>query len=327
VGLAVVILAAGQGTRMKSALPKMLHEAAGRPLLEHVLRAARPLKPERLVVVIGHGADQYREKYPQATDPQADFTFVYQERRLGTGHALMQARETLKGKADEIMVLNGDGPLLHAETLKALLARQRRSGSGMTMLTCRVDNPGGLGRIVRAQDGSVEAIVEEKDATAEQKSIKEINPGVFVFDREVFALAERLSSENAAGEYYITDLVGLYLEEAKPVQAVLAKDASEVLAVNDRAQLAHVERLLRERICRRWLSEGVTMISPEQTFIDDTVVIEPDVVLYPGVFLRGQTVIRRGAVVGPYAVLDSCVVEAGVQVKAFTALKNQHLST
>jgi bifunctional UDP-N-acetylglucosamine pyrophosphorylase/glucosamine-1-phosphate N-acetyltransferase len=303
---------------MKSALPKALHEAAGRTLLEHVVRVARALDPEHLAVIIGHGAERVRARFPNP-----DFDFVLQREQLGTGHALMQTRALLEDKAEAVMVLNMDGPLVRAETLGALLEHHRASGAGMTMLTAEVGDPEGLGRIVREGDGSVRAIVEEKDASEEERRIGEINPGFFVFDREVFRLGERLSNSNASGEYYITDLAHLYLGEGKSVQAVLMKEPSEALAVNDRAQLAVIDRLLRDRVRGRWLREGVTMVAPEQTFIDDTVRLEPDVVLHPGVVLRGETVVRRGAVLGPYAVLSDCTVREDAWVAPFTQAEGQ----
>lgn len=317
--LAVVILAAGQGTRMKSALPKVLHEAAGRPLLEHVLRAVAPLNPEHTVVVIGHGAEAVRARFSGAP-----VVFVEQREQLGTGHALLQAGPALAGFDGAVMVLNGDGPLLRTETLAALL-EAHQTGTGITLLTCRVSDPRGLGRIVRGEDGSVQRIVEEKDATEAEKQLSEINPGIYLFDSDVFRYAGTLSNDNAAGEYYITDLVALYREAGKRVTAVVVADETEVLGVNDRQHLAQVDRLLRDRIRARWLQAGVTMIAPEQVFIDDTVELSPDVVLYPGVWLRGRTVVGSGVTIGPYAVLTDCEVGPGIAVAPFTAAYGERL--
>lgn len=239
--LAVVVLAAGQGTRMKSDLPKVLHEAAGRPLVEHVLRAVYPLGPERVVVVTGYKAEEVEATL------YTKVQFARQTEQLGTGHALLQTKEVLGDFDGAVMVLNGDGPLLRAETLERLAQTQQDSGAGMTLVTCEVRDPSGLGRIIRKADGSVAKIVEEKDAADEEREVREINPGIYIFNRDVFSVAEGLSNDNAAGEYYITDLVDLYLRAGHDVQAVKIEDETEILAVNDREQLAAVDRILQER--------------------------------------------------------------------------------
>lgn len=241
---AVVILAAGQGTRMRSPLPKVLHEAAGKPLLEHVLLAVTPLGPERTVVIVGHRADDVEARFRDYP-----VTFVRQDFGLGygTGLALKQTQGALSGFAGDLLVLNGDGPLVKTATLRALVQAQAEQGEGMTLLTCVVRDPYGLGRIVRKDDGSVARIVEEKDATPEERALREINPGLYVFDRHVFELAAQLSNDNTSGEYYITDMVDLYLKAGYRVQGVLGDDETEVLGVNDREQLALVERILLAR--------------------------------------------------------------------------------
>jgi bifunctional UDP-N-acetylglucosamine pyrophosphorylase/glucosamine-1-phosphate N-acetyltransferase len=319
--LAVVILAAGQGTRMKSDLPKCLHQAAGRSLVEHVIRAIRPLEPRQVIVVIGYGAQVMREhlKDHEVTLVEQDFRTGY-----GTGHALMQAASSLAGFEGNVMVLNGDGPLLTTLTLQKLVERHDNQ-AGMTLLTCEVADPSGLGRIVRDAEGSVENIVEEKDASGFEKAIKEINPGIFLFDQQVFDFTRQLKSNNAANEYYITDLPGLYLAAGFQVRAELAEDEREVLGVNDRVQLAIVDRILRNRIKERWMRSGVTMIHPEQIIIDDSVILEPDSTIYPGVWLAGETVVRRGAVIEANAVLKDCVVEEGSRVKALHYADNEVL--
>jgi bifunctional UDP-N-acetylglucosamine pyrophosphorylase / glucosamine-1-phosphate N-acetyltransferase len=242
--LAVAILAAGQGTRMRSPMPKVLHEAAGKPLLEHVLRAVAPLEPGRTAVIVGHRAEDVEARF-------RDFpvTFVRQDFSLGygTGMALKGAQGALSGFTGPLLVLNGDGPLIRTETLRALVRAQAAQGEGMTLLTCSVRDPHGLGRIVRRPDGSVARIVEEKDATPEEKAIREINPGIYVFDHHVFEITAGLASDNAAGEYYLTDAVSLYLRAGYRVQAVLGDDETEILGVNDREQLSRVERLLLAR--------------------------------------------------------------------------------
>jgi bifunctional UDP-N-acetylglucosamine pyrophosphorylase/glucosamine-1-phosphate N-acetyltransferase len=318
--LAVVILAAGHGTRMKSSLPKMLHEAAGRPILEHVLRAVRPLDPARTLVVVGHGAERLRERFGDA-----GVTFVLQERQLGTGHALRTALPELAGFGGDVMVLTGDAPLLTSETLAALRAGHRNTDAGMTMLTYRVEDPTGLGRIVRGDDGMFLRIVEEKDATAAEREIDEICPSFYIFDRHVAELADRLDNRNAQGEYYITALPGLYLEAGLPVNTVEGRDETgRLVGVNDRAQLAQAERILRERIRRRWLAEGVSMLAPEQTFIDDTVELSRDVLLEPGVVLRGSVRLGEGVRVGAYSVLEDVALGPGEVVPPHTVRSGQN---
>ena len=319
--LAVVILAAGQGTRMKSELPKCAHQAAGRSLLGHVLKAAEPVKPTHTVVIVGEGAEQVKAqvKDEQVTFATQDFSTGY-----GTGHALMQAQDALADFEGTVMVLNGDGPLLKTETL-ARLAEAQGERRGMTLITCKVADPTGMGRIVRDDDGSVTQIVEEKDATPEQKGFNEVNPGIYIFDSTVFEKGQQLSSDNAAGEYYITDLPALYLQAGDEVRTVLVEDETEVLGVNDRNHLARVEKILRDRVREHWLSEGVTMTSPEMTFIDDTVELESDVTLEPGVVLKGKTQVGTGSSIGAYAYLTDCNVSAGAEVAPHTVAKGETL--
>lgn len=276
-------------------------------MLEHLLRAVAPLTPQRTVAVVGHEAEQVKERFAghDVDFVEQDFSSGY-----GTGHAL---REGAKGLADfegNVLVLNGDGPLLRTETLSDLVALLAGS-SGMALITCLFSDPTGLGRVVRGAGGEFSAIVEEKDASAEQRAIREVNPGVYLFDGGVFGRAARLRNDNAAKEYYITDLPGLYLEDGERVRTLLIEDETELLGVNDKRQLAVAESVLRERICGRWLAQGVTMLQPESTFIDDQVTIGAEVVLEQGVALRGRTVVGDGARVGAYSVLDGVTLAPG----------------
>ena len=309
-----VILAAGHGTRMKSSLPKMLHRAAGRPLLEHVIRAVQPLEPRNTLVVVGHGAERVRSEFADH-----GVSFVLQEEQLGTGHALQTALPELAGDPGDVMVLTGDSPLLTSATLAALRDGHQESGAGMTMLTYRVADPSGRGRIVRDEQGRLLRIVEEKDAGESERAIDEISPGLFIFDRNIFEFAGRLRNDNAQEEYYLTDLPGIYLEAGLAVNTVDGRDETGLLVgVNDRLQLACAERILRQRIRRHWLSEGVSMIAPEQTFIDDTVELGRDVLLEPGVVLRGKVRIGEGVRVGAYSVLEDVVVPPGEVLEPHT---------
>ncbi len=248
-GLGVVILAAGQGKRMRSPLPKVLHKAAGRPLLEHVLRAVGPLEPESTVVVVGHAAEAVEARFGGYQVGGRPVAFVRQDflQGYGTGLALKQTEAAFTAFTGNLLVLNGDGPLLRTATLRRLVQAQAAQGDGMTLLTCTMQNPYGMGRIVRNEDGSVARIVEEKDVTPGEAAIQEINPGLYVFDRHVFALAAELRDDNAASEYYITDLVDHYLRANYPVQTVLGDDETEILGVNDPEQLALVDQLLQAR--------------------------------------------------------------------------------
>jgi bifunctional UDP-N-acetylglucosamine pyrophosphorylase/glucosamine-1-phosphate N-acetyltransferase len=307
---------------MKSNLLKMLHKAAGKPLLGHMIDIARQLSPEKIILVVGHQAEAVKKTFADADD----LRFVLQAERLGTGHALKQAQPLLEGFEGSILVLNGDGPLLlKQQTLDDLLAAQPEDG--MAVLTCHTCNPTGLGRIVRSGNGEVTAIVEEKDADATQRAIQEINTGIFIFNARVLEFLDALSNDNAQGEYYITELVALYLGAGLPVNALMRHDEDELLncLVNDRTQLARVERLLRDRTRSRWLGAGVTMIAPEQTFIDETVTLEKDVILYPGVWLMGNTHVAEGAVIMPHAVLTDCQVEASAVVAANQVLSGEHV--
>jgi bifunctional UDP-N-acetylglucosamine pyrophosphorylase / glucosamine-1-phosphate N-acetyltransferase len=313
----VVILAAGQGTRMKSKLPKVLHEAAGRPLVEHVVRAVAPLKPVKTIIVIGHGAEQVKTRMQHH-----EVEFVLQEKQLGTGHALMQTESALRELQGDVMVLNGDGPLLKTETLARLLEAQTNQ-DGMTLITCNVSSPTGLGRILRDANGNIVSIIEEKDTTSEQKKITEINPGIYMFDNTVFAKAKQLSNNNKAGEYYITDLPAHYLGAGSQVRSVLVADETEVLGVNDRKHLAQIDKILQDRIRDKWLVAGVTMISPESNFIDDTVALGQDVVLEPGVILKGNTVVGEGSRLGAYSYLTHCNISAGTILAPHTVKQGE----
>lgn len=317
---AAVILAAGQGTRMNSALPKVAHEVAGRAMVAHVVRAARAAGADPVVVVIGHGADAVR-----AALADEDVRFAVQEEQKGTGHALACAQPALAGHAGPIFVLNGDGPLLRAETLRRMAeahARAPRPGRGMTLLTATLEDPSGLGRIVRGPDGKLVRIVEEKDADEAVRALQEVNPGVYLVDAGVWRHVARLGDDNAAGEVYVTDLPAGYLADGEPVRTLPVADPEEVLAANDRVQLAELERVARARIARRWMRAGVTMLAPQATVLDDDVELARDVVLEPFVVLRAGTRVGEGARIGAGAVLDACEVAPGARVAPNTTARD-----
>jgi bifunctional UDP-N-acetylglucosamine pyrophosphorylase/glucosamine-1-phosphate N-acetyltransferase len=313
----VVILAAGEGKRMRSTTPKVLHELAGRSLLGHVVEAASALEPAHLMVVVGHGRDQVTEHLSEVA-PWA--LTVVQAEQNGTGHAVRIALADLEARGVEttsgpVVVLTGDTPLLTGDTLVALLADHDARGASATVLTARVPDPAGYGRIVRAGDGTVERIVEDKDADDAQRAIDEINAGMYAFAAgRLTASLARLTTDNAQGEEYLTDVVGLLRADGDAVAASMCADAREILGVNDRVQLAEAGAILRDRINERWMRAGVTIVDSASTWIDVDVDLASDVTIRPQVTLRGPTSIATGAVVGPGTTLTSCEVGVDAEV-------------
>ncbi len=313
----VVILAAGEGTRMKSATPKVLHAVAGRSLLGHVVDAAAHVRPGHVVVVVGHGREQVQAHLAEIAPWVVT---VVQDEQNGTGHAV---RIALAGIAElgltvdagPIVVLAGDTPLLRGQTLEALLADHAASGDAATVLSAVVDDPTGYGRILRTPSGDVHAIVEHRDADEAQRAVDEINAGVYAFEAEALVGSlSRLRTANAQGEEYLTDVIGLLRDDGSAVGASVVDDADDVMGVNDRVQLAQAAAIMRDRINERWMREGVSMLDPASTWIDVDVELEADVVLRPQVTLRGPTSIARDAVIGPGTTLSSCEVGAGAEV-------------
>ena len=312
---AVVVLAAGEGTRMRSATPKVLHEVGGRALLGHVLHAIAPLGAARTLVVVGHGRDQVID---MLTGAAPDATPVVQAEQHGTGHAVRLALEAAPDVDGTVLVLCGDTPLIRTETLEALLGAHL---GGTTMLTTVLDDPTGYGRVLRDAGGLVTGIVEEKDADAAQRSITEVNGGIYAFDAAVLReMLGAISTDNAQGEQYLTDVVGLMVAADRPVSAYRVADPLEAAGVNDRVQLAAAGAALRDRVVERLQRSGVTVSDPATTWIDDTVECEPDAVVEPFTILRGSTVVRRGAVVGPYSTLTDTVVDEGATVVSATCV-------
>ncbi len=310
--VAVVVLAAGEGRRMRSATPKVLHLLAGRSMLGHVVGAARALGPEHLVVVVGHGREQVTAHLAEL-DPAA--TAVVQDEQRGTGHAVRVALEGLGPIEGTVVVVPGDAPLLTAEVLARLVAEHQATGAATTLLTALLDDPSGYGRVVRTADGDVLRVVEHQDADEPTRAVREVATSVYAFSagplREALG---RLGTDNAQGEQYLTDVVGLHRDSGLRLHAVLAPDARETAGVNDRAQLAIAARDLRDRLVLGHQRAGVAVLDPATTWIDADVVLDPDVTLRPGVQLHHGTVVRRGAVVGPDSTLTACEVGEGATV-------------
>ena len=311
--LHIVLLAAGKGTRMKSAVPKVLHQACGLPLIEHVLRAADALHPASTVVVVGHGADLVRAQV--ASRPTV--SVVVQEPQLGTGHALLQAEPALAGRTGTLVVLSGDVPLLRAETLDRLVRAHAAAGAAATVLTASVADPAGYGRIVR-QDGAIASIVEHRDASAEVRAIREINSGIYAYDLEpLFGTLRSIGSSNAQGEYYLPDLVRIYRGRGQVVETVTLDDPTEILGVNSRRELALVAERLRDRKHDELMDAGVTIVDPATTWIEPDVSIGPDTVLHPGVYLQGRTHIGSGCELQSNVRLVDATLGDDVRVNSF----------
>jgi bifunctional UDP-N-acetylglucosamine pyrophosphorylase / glucosamine-1-phosphate N-acetyltransferase len=305
--LAVVVLAAGQGTRMKSSLPKVLHPLAGVPLIGHVLATANALNAAHTVVVLKHERDMVE---PVVVDYSPDAICVLQDDVPGTGRAVEVALDELpKGFLGPVVVVSGDVPLLDAATIEAVVAHHRGSGAAATMLTAFSDDPTGYGRVIRRAEGPVMKVVEEKDATEVEKEVAEINSGTYVFDPDVLraALAD-ITSDNAQGEKYLTDVIAWCVEGNRLVEAVIVEDDWLVEGVNDLSQLADLHARLNRMIIRGWQFQGVRVIDPASCWIDIGVEIDPDVTIHPGVQLHGSTTIGRGSHIGPDTTLTDCEV-------------------
>ncbi|MGI5492627.1 bifunctional UDP-N-acetylglucosamine diphosphorylase/glucosamine-1-phosphate N-acetyltransferase GlmU [Microtetraspora malaysiensis] len=303
---AVIVLAAGEGTRMKSRTPKVLHELCGRALVDHMLGAARGLRPERLIVVIGHARERVEGHLAESAP---DVRTVVQSRQNGTGHAVRTVLEAVGTINGTVLVTYGDTPLLREETLRELVERHAEDGNAVTVLTAVVPDPTGYGRIIRDSTGAVLEIVEEKDATPEQRAVAEMNSGVYAFDGLLLADAvKRVGVANAQGEEYLTDVLSILREDGHRVGGHIAADYVEVEGVNDRVQLAFARRVLNDRILRDHMRAGVTIVDPSSTWIDAGVVIEPDAVIHPDTQLHGTTSVGAGAAVGPASTLTDTVV-------------------
>jgi bifunctional UDP-N-acetylglucosamine pyrophosphorylase / glucosamine-1-phosphate N-acetyltransferase len=302
---AVVILAAGEGRRMKSRTPKVLHALCGRTLLGHALVAADELKPARLVVVVGHGRELVSAEVAAVT-PQA--LIVRQDQQLGTGHAVRMVTEAIGAVPGTVVVSYGDMPLLRGETLRELVDRHHRAGNAVTVLTARGD-AAGYGRIVRDGDGAFLRIVEDRDATPEERAIDEYNSGCYAFDGTLLADAiKRVTTDNEQQQEYLTDVVAILRGDGHQVGTMLAADAGEIAGVNDRVQLSQARRALNDRVLDGWMLAGVSIIDPASTWIDVTVTIGQDAEISPQTQLQGATVIGEGARIGPGCLLEDTVV-------------------
>jgi bifunctional UDP-N-acetylglucosamine pyrophosphorylase/glucosamine-1-phosphate N-acetyltransferase len=329
----IVILAAGLGTRMKSGLAKALHPLAGRPMIQHILGPALEVDPEKIIIVLGHQADRVRKACEEYKTE-----FVLQAEQLGTGHAVRQAKEAITAAAGPVMILCADTPLLTSGTLKALIELHVKSCSAVTLITATVENPFGYGRVVRGKSG-VTRVVEEKDATLTQKKIREVNAGIYCFEKRfLLSSLEGIGKNNAQGEYYLPDTVELAREKRLMVSALPCDDPDEVMGVNSRYDLSRAEKIIGSRINRKWMLAGVTMFDPDSVFIGSDVSLGRDTILYQNVRLEGKTTIGEACIVYPgtrivnsaignnVSVRDCCVIEesdisSGASVGPFAHLR------
>lgn len=337
IDLVTVILAAGKGTRMKSKLPKVLHKVAGKSMLQHVLDAANGAGSKRNIVVVGFGGDIVKE----AIGDQAEF--VVQAEQLGTGHAVQQAASILEGEDATVMVLCGDTPLVTSSLISKLYEGHKESGAKATVLTAVMPDSTGYGRIVRTADGSVARIVEQKDASPEERMIKEVNSGIYCFDgKSLFEALKKVGCDNAQGEYYLPDVLGILKEQGEKIGAVAADDYETTLGINSRVQLSGAEKILRRRKTIELMDNGVTIMDPDSTFVDADVEVGPDTVIYPFTWLEGKTVIGENCQIGPncrfsntrignnvtahFAYGHDCIVDDGVDFGPYVHLRpNTHI--
>ena len=312
-----IVVAAGKGSRMKSKKSKLVHKIYGKELAKRVTELAKRIGSDEVIAVVGHLREQVKDVLGDTV------SYAYQEELLGTGHAVMQAEEYLKGKSGKVLVLNGDVPIIRPETLKNLLEKSIKNKEYATLLTAEYENPTGYGRIIRDEGGSVKEIVEEKDANIFQKEIKEINSGIYCFDiKELLLALKKLNNNNAQGEYYLTDVIKIMNEKGLKTGAVTVEDNTEILGVNDRKQLEFLTQVLKERINSEHMANGVTIEDSSSTYIYDNVEIGMDTVIHPNTTICSGVVIGENCEIGPNAYIrEGCVIAKNVKVGSFVELK------
>ncbi|MEH7335664.1 bifunctional UDP-N-acetylglucosamine diphosphorylase/glucosamine-1-phosphate N-acetyltransferase GlmU [Neobacillus drentensis] len=312
-----VILAAGQGTRMKSKLYKVLHPVCGKPMVEHVVDQVEKLNVQEMVTIIGHGAEMVQGQLGSRSH------YALQEQQLGTAHAVMQAAGMLEGKEGVTIVVCGDTPLIKAETMESLFKHHEELKAKATILTARIDDPTGYGRIIRNEKGLVEKIVEHKDATEDERKVNEINTGTYCFDNAaLFEALKNVSNDNVQGEYYLPDVIEILKKQGEIVTAFQTNTIEETLGVNDRVALSEAERIMRTRLNEAHMRNGVTIIDPSNTYIGTDVEIGQDTVIYPGTILTGKTIIGAECHIGPNTEIDTCEIGDETVIRQSAAFKS-----
>ena len=313
-----VILAAGAGTRMKSEKPKVIHKVLDRTMLDYVIEAAYEAGAEEICVIVGHGREEVMHTINHPV------SFAVQEQQLGTGHAVMQAKDFIRG-ADNILVLFGDTPLITGESLAKLKSIHEKEKHGVTVLTTRIDNPTGYGRIIRDAQGHFQKSVEQKDATEDELKVNEINSGMYMFNARALSKAlGQITNENVQGEYYLPDTLSFIRKDGYLVEAMELEDYTEVLGVNNKVQLFDATTIMRKRINYRHMESGVTMIDANQVYIGKDVIVDEDVIIYPGTIIEGKSIIKKGAQVGPNSKIIDSLIESMAMVEQSTVL-NSHI--
>lgn len=305
-----IVLAAGQGKRMKSKLYKVLHKVCGKPMVGHVVSVLEKLNTSRNVVIAGHGAEAVQAYLGDRVE------YALQKEQLGTGHAVLQARELLEQEDGLTIVICGDTPLITEESLRGMIQLHEQSGAAAVIMTAELEQPTGYGRIIRGEEGFVSRIVEEKDCTAEERLVKETNTGTYCFDnRKLFAALAKVTNQNAQQEYYLTDVIGILRSEGEKVEGYRLEDTAESIGVNDRLALSQAEKAMRERINRSHMIGGVTLIDPASAYIEADVTIGSDTIIYPGTVLKGNTTIGEQCVIGPNTDITDSKVSDNVTIR------------
>ncbi len=317
--LNAIILAAGQGTRMKSAYPKVLHKILGLPMLKYVVDSAEQAGAGSIIIVVGFEGEQVI----QSLGP--DLQYVWQREQLGTGHAVLMAESVLSVMEGDLLVLYGDTPLLEPETIKELVEAKRNQDAVAAILTTQLTDPSGYGRIIRNQQGNIAGIIEDKDASPEQKGINEVNTGVYCFDIKTLLKAIKLlSPRNAQGEYYLTDVFKIFVDQGLPVVGVLTHQAEQVMGPNDRVQLGATENYLKFKINEALMKQGVTISDPNTAYIGPQVKIGRDSVILPGTFILGNSTVGENCIIGPYSRIIDSVIESNTEI-AFSQINGAHI--
>ncbi len=312
-----IILAAGEGTRMKSNIPKVLHNVCGKPILSYIIDASKKANIDKNYVIVGHGGDKVKEKLGEDNIIFKNQP-VGKDHPYGTGYAVMQAIDHIEDNSN-VIILCGDTPLITDRTVKKLITYHKENQCDGTVLTAILDNPSGYGRIVRDKNNNLLKIVEDKDATDEEKAIREINSGIYCINGKLLKYAlGKIDNKNAQGEYYITDVITILKEEGRKIGAYIIDDSKEIHGVNSRVQLAFCEKIMRSRINQRHMLEGVTIIDPENTYIEDGVSIGKDSIIYPGAIITGDTVIGENCVIGQNSRIENCKIENKVEIYSST---------